>query len=89
MVERSLSMREAPGSIPGLSNNFQCRGELGWRWGQTSNLVRADALEVRFLLCGAFVFTLCNIFFRHFVGHRVTGGTWALQPQMETSESWT
>jgi hypothetical protein len=54
MAERSLSMREAPGSIPGLSNRFQCRGELGWRWGQTSNLVRADALEVRFLLCGAF-----------------------------------
>jgi hypothetical protein len=65
MVERSLSMREAPGSIPGLSNPFQCRGELGWRWGQTSNLVRADALEVRFLLCGAhfflfMLFWLCN-----------------------------
>jgi hypothetical protein len=52
MAERSLSMREAPGSIPGLSKRFQCRSELGWRWGQTSNLVRADALEVRFLLCG-------------------------------------
>ena len=61
MAERSLSMREAPGSIPGLSKHFRCRGELGWRWGQTSNLVRADALEVRFLLRGEKLFFLYKI----------------------------
>ena len=41
-------------TIPGSSLSSRCRSELGWCWGQTSNLVRADALEVRFLLCSVF-----------------------------------
>ena len=57
MVERSLSMREAPGSIPGLSNfvcnpDTLCRDDPGWLWGWTSNPLVVDAAEVRFLLPG-------------------------------------
>ena len=57
MVERSLSMREAPGSIPGLSNfvcnpDTLCRDDPGWLWGWTSNPLVVDAAEVRFLLLG-------------------------------------
>ena len=58
MVERSLSMREAPGSIPGLSNfapsrvSLSCRDDPGWLWGWTSNPLVVDAAEVRFLLLG-------------------------------------
>ena len=57
MVERSLSMREAPGSIPGLStfvccSLMTCRDDPGWLWGWTSNPLVVDAAEVRFLLPG-------------------------------------
>ena len=53
MVERSLSMREARGSIPRLSIfTYICRDDLGWLWGWTSNPLVVDAAEVRFLLLG-------------------------------------
>jgi len=61
MVERSLSMREAPGSIPGLSSfvsRDNCRDDPGWLWGWTSNPLVVDAAEVRFLLLGAFLFSM-------------------------------
>ena len=60
MVERSLSMREARGSIPRLSNfvlyRTFCQDDLGWLWGWTSNPLVVDAAEVRFLLLGALIF---------------------------------
>ena len=61
MVERSLSMREAPGSIPGLSkfcSLMTCRDDPGWLWGWTSNPLVVDAAEVRFLLPGDRTFCL-------------------------------
>ena len=55
MAERSLSMREAPGSIPGLSTNTTLQvGGLYSSVGQSARLVSArsgvrTSLEARFL----------------------------------------
>ena len=57
MVERSLSMREAPGSIPGLSNPALHVGGLYSSGGQSARLVSArsgvrTSLEANFFLDG-------------------------------------
>ena len=60
MAERSLSMREAPGSIPGLSSTALRVGGLYSSVGQSARLVSArsgvrTSLEARDFFCRSFI----------------------------------
>lgn len=85
MVERSLSMREAPGSIPGLSRSALRVGGLYSSVGQSARLVSArsgvrTSLEATFS-CGMSSKELkfCKICRRHFGSDSVStepGSSW-------------
>jgi hypothetical protein len=59
MVERSLSMREAPGSIPGLSSTALRVGGLYSSVGQSARLVSARS-RVRTSVEAHAAFCLCH-----------------------------
>ena len=66
MVERSLSMREAPGSIPGLSISALHVGGLYSSVGQSARLVSArsgvrTSLEAIFLSVHAFFLAIALV----------------------------